>query len=398
MNLAMGRIMNSPRGFRSSIAPVIVLGLTGSVVTLVLPAILAETLPGSNLVSRLVAVEMFGATVATACLSPFLALTNRRHLAIVAAIAATILDMISTQTLLAAPLEFVRCAAGLAEGTVLALSVAYVASSEAPERNLALFVATNLSTATVILKLLPATVAIAGHRGPFSLFVALATLSTLASLVIPDRGKASVDRSVAMARSRSDARRRVSRWAVTVGLLAFVALAAGAGSVWPSLVRFASAIDLPVDAVTRILGDATFAGIAGALLAAWLGAICTRRTVVALGTLAMLGSVTGLGDARDTVGFACCAMVFMASWMFLVPSYMGALAAADSEGRAAAFSLATQYGGLALGAGLANFFVRSGQNRPILLVGGLLFAVAMVMVIYADRVAMSKRTSMCELA
>jgi predicted MFS family arabinose efflux permease len=75
---------------------------------------------------------------------------------------------------------------------------------------------------------------------------------------------------------------------------------------------------------------------------------------------------------------------------------MGILAAADPEGRAAAFSLATQYGGLALGASLANFLVRSDEAHAIILVGGLLFGVALVSVIYADRIVGSGQVPMRE--
>jgi predicted MFS family arabinose efflux permease len=370
------------------------MGLTGSIVTLVLPTVLAETLPGSNLVDRLVAMEMLGAAVATTCLPPFLGNINRRLLAIIACIATMSLDIVSLRSGSGIPLQWVRCAAGFTEGTVLAVSVACVASSKAPERNLALFVAINLSTATIILKLLRATVAVAGHHGPFSLLVALAVMSTLAAAAIPGRGRAPIDQPLAM--SPADTRSGASPWAVAIGLVAFVALAAGAGSVWPSMIKFASAIDIPVAAVTRILGDATLAGIAGALLAAWLGTRCTRQTIVTLGTVAMLGSVIALDNVSHR-GFTWGAMIFMASWMFLVPSYMGILAAADHAGRAAAFSLATQYGGLALGASLANLLLRSDGAHAILLASGLLFGAALVMVIYADRIVGSGRVPMSEL-
>jgi predicted MFS family arabinose efflux permease len=100
----------------------------------------------------------------------------------------------------------------------------------------------------------------------------------------------------------------------------------------------------------------------------------------------MLVSVIALDRVNHTPGFTCCAMVFMASWMFLVPSYMGILAAADPAGRAAAFSLATQYGGLALGAGLANLLVRNDETHAILLLAGLLFGAALTMVICADHI------------
>src|SRR6185437_9475573 len=117
------------RKLRTTVVPAIGLGLTGSTVTLVLPAILAEAVRNGRAASGIISAEMIGATLATALLSPFLVRTNRRVAAIVATCAALVADLLSTQLASTELLAPVRLAAGVAEGAVLALAVAYVAVS-----------------------------------------------------------------------------------------------------------------------------------------------------------------------------------------------------------------------------------------------------------------------------
>src|SRR5579883_2024496 len=122
--------MMSLRKLRATVIPAIALGLTGSTVTVVLPNILIEATHDGRAASGILSAEMLGATLATALLSPFLDRTNRRVAAMLAALVALVGDVLSTQLVSTEALGAVRLAAGVAEGAVLALAVAYVAISK----------------------------------------------------------------------------------------------------------------------------------------------------------------------------------------------------------------------------------------------------------------------------
>jgi predicted MFS family arabinose efflux permease len=373
------------RKLRATVAPAIALGLTGSTVTVVLPGILAEAVRSGRAASAILSAEMLGATLSTALLSPFLDRTNRRVAAILAVCIALLGDVLSTQLVSTELLAAVRLAAGVAEGAVLALAVAYVAVSKLPERNIGFFVASNLLTSTVIIRLLPSIAAILGGHGGFAALALLSTVSLVSAVALPpdrDRRKSSsLDHGKSGAIGRSG---DVSRLAIGAGLVGNIVLFTGAGSVWPSIGAFAALIKIPLGTVTHVLSDATLAGLAGALAASWVGAVCARRAPLTAGTLLMLMSFVMLGTARGTAGLAAAAMLFMMSWIFVVPFYVGILAAADPQGRAAAFSMATQYGGMALGASLAGILGAHDRALPVLTAGAALVIAALLMMWLAN--------------
>lgn len=370
----------------ATVIPAIVLGLTGSAVSVVLPGITAEAVPTGRVANGIISVEMLGATLATALLSPLLGRTNRRAAALVAALVALASDLLSIRVTTTETLVIARLLAGLAEGTALALGVAYVAVSEAAERNLGLFVAANLLTATLILRILPFVAAALGQRSAFLPLAVLAALSLVAATSLPSEG----DRTNPVAVVHGDAASAdmpsgISGLAIGAGLAGNIVLAAGGGTVWPAMAALGSMIHVPLATTAHILGDATMAGLAGALLAAWAASMCTRQVALTAGTLGILVSLIVLGSSDGEIGFTVAAMLFMASWIFVVPFYVAVLAAADPAGRAAAFSMATQYGGLALGASVAGLLSGRGRDFPILASGGALIVLALLLMSIANR-------------
>lgn len=370
------------RKVRASVIPIIALGLTGSTVTVVLPVILVGAVRNSRAAGEIVSTEMLGATLATAFLSPLLARANKRAIAIIATLIALGADILATHPHSMHALFAIRLGAGLAEGTVLALAVVYVAVTNTPERNVAFFVACNLLTATAILHLLPSIVSALGRYGAFWALALLAATSFAATFVLPRESNRRQRLAHQMLEASIESQSGVSVVAVAAGLLGTVVLFTGAGSVWPSMPALAALIGVPLTAVARMLGNATLAGIAGALAAAWLGTGARRRVMLLGGTLAMLASLVGLGSLHEVAAFAISAMLFMSSWIFLVPSYVGTLAAADPPGRAAAFSMATQYGGMALGASVAAMIGR--RPLPLLITGAILVIGGMLLMLLAD--------------
>jgi len=92
----------------------------------------------------------------------------------------------------------------------------------------------------------------------------------------------------------------------------------------------------------------------------------------------------GIAAASGFTGFAIAAVLFMASWVFLTPAYVGILAVADPQGRAAAFGMTTQYGGLALGPALAALVNSDGRYLGSIVAGFILATAAAACMIYAD--------------
>ena len=174
----------------ATVLPIILLGLTGSTVSLVLPGLLAAAGLEESGASRVISMEMMAAALSTVLVSPFLGRVNRRWLALAAVAIALGADLLATRPQWAAMLPTVRFAAGLAEGTVLAVAVAYVAGTPLPDRTMAFFVASNLSMATLILRALPTAVSVFGHPGAFWTLAVLAVASFIAGTTLSSQAGA----------------------------------------------------------------------------------------------------------------------------------------------------------------------------------------------------------------
>lgn len=382
---------------RASVAPTIAFGLLGACVSVVLPAVLAGPVQAGQITADeanlIISAEMFGAALATAAVSPFLARVNRTAVALFAAMIALCANI---TVVLQAPsypwLAGIRFVAGIAEGTVLALAVAFIAGTRRPDRNVGFFVASHLSASTVILRLSPAAAIALGSQGGFWMLAGLATISLAAVVALPTTSQPAG--AIPTTPAASGSGQSVCPAAIAAGFIGNVVFFTAAGSVWPLMVGLATGIGVPMADASGVLGNATLAGIAGALLAAWSGGIIGRRAALAVGTCVMLGSLLALANVSDLTSFAPAAIMFMASWIFLVPWYVGIVAMADPQGRAAAFSVATQYVGLALGPILAAMLHESGDYSSTLIAAGILAAIAALVMVYADRRSVAWRSSL----
>src|SRR6185437_7627885 len=86
---------------RASVVPTIAFGLTGSAVSVALPGILAGLVQsqriGSSGADLIVAIEMSGAALATAVVSPFVGRIDRKLVAMLAAFVAFLCDVLATR-------------------------------------------------------------------------------------------------------------------------------------------------------------------------------------------------------------------------------------------------------------------------------------------------------------
>ena len=140
-----------------------------------------------------------------------------------------------------------------------------------------------------------------------------------------------------------------------------------------------------------VLSVTTFMGLAGGVVAAWLGARIGRVLPIAIGLSLNVAAAVGLAICESVFAFSALNLLWGLAYNFLVPYLMGGLAALDDRGRWAVAGDSLWNGGTVPGPWIAGFLVERGGMLPLagwtLLTGGI----CLVLVAHALRRFESRR-------
>jgi DHA1 family inner membrane transport protein len=162
--------------------------------------------------------------------------------------------------------------------------------------------------------------------------------------------------------------------AVLAALFAFML---GQNAVWGFTARIGQSAGLSVEEVSWILGATAFAGLAGAAIAATLGASRGRTVPILLAIAGTVVSVFVLVASETSMAF----ILANATWTFLfafsMPYFIGMLAALDPSGRWAAMGTGVAGIGAAIGPAAVGRIVEAtgyGSLAILMLVTGVVAA------------------------
>jgi MFS transporter, DHA1 family, inner membrane transport protein len=298
--------------------------------------------------ASVVAVEMAGMLVAALLVSWSGARLPFRRIAAFGVVTFVVADLAAA---VLPPLELLRAlrfVAGLGEGAGIAAMAAMAASRAAPERYFAASVACNLAAGALLLQLLPGITAALGG----GVFVAMALVSVPALLLLPALPQ-TTGVSVGMASAGTPIQPLVVSWPVVFACLGTLLFFAAISAAWSMVAPAAARAGLAFDDAAQILATATLAGIATGLFASWIGPRVARHWALLLGTGALALALARLAAGPAAGSFLLVTLWLMVSYVFALPFYLGTVAALDRSGRVAAFSMALQFAGLAIGPALA---------------------------------------------
>jgi predicted MFS family arabinose efflux permease len=326
--------------------------------------------------------ELAGMTLALILASLVLSTIDRRRLAFGAVIAAVL-----GHVLLLVPGSYPQILAcqflaGLGEGVMAAVAVAAIAGTEGPDRLFALNVASNLIASSLFFVFLPHLTAGGGVRSVECALSICAVCFGLGLPWLPRRAPSSVrDRNV----SRTQIFKFEDWLPGLLGLCGTLAFLAGVGSVWPEIGQIGASRHLPLPLVSSALAAAGVAGVASALFATWLGVRRGRLFPLVLASLGLICAMLVLLVERAPELFFVDVICFMFWWIFAVPYFLGLLAALDPSGRLAAFSVAMQTCGLALGQALSAIIVGIATYSATIYPGMAFVVIALLVMLAAVR-------------
>lgn len=273
-----------------------------------------------------------------------------------------------------AGLAAARLVAGCGMGISIAGAAATVVALPSPERVFAAMVFFQALSGAALLLAAPELFESIGVRG---VFVTLATLAVVSCATIP---------FYAQPAPRHEARvpgtTLISLPTLMLLGSLFVYYVANNG-VWAHFERVGVDAGVPTHEISAALSIGQLCSLAGALAAAILSARISRRAAIGSGVVGIaIATAMLLGIKGPSLLLASVAL-FMGSICFVVPFYLGALAALDASGRFVVMGNLALMGGLFLGPALAAAVATRSSLQSMLVFSIALFAVALILALMA---------------
>jgi DHA1 family inner membrane transport protein len=282
-----------------------------------------------------------------------------------------------------------RTVTGIGAGLISAAGTAAAASSSQPERVFAIITVLHNIILAAEFKIIPYVQTETDPTGCYLMMAAAGVVSLpLCRWLIPPRKN--VDSNERFLLLLLSAPNRMLAVAVMAGMFAFEA---GQSGVFTFVDQIG--IQAGLDAGNRgtVLSVTGFMGLAGGVVAAWVGARIGRVLPIVLGLSLNVAAAVGLAVSESMFTFSAFNLLWGLAYNFLVPYLMGALAALDDRGRWAVAGDSLWNGGTVPGPWIAGLLVERAGMLPLagwaLVTGG----VCLVLITAALRRFESRRAS-----
>ena len=143
------------------------------------------------------------------------------------------------------------------------------------------------------------------------------------------------------------------------------------------------------------MSNATIVGLAAGLIAASVGLRFGRRVSLWFGSSGLLMTMLGLEWPVAPAYFPALVVAFVFFWMSSLPYYLGLLAASDSSGRLAAFSMVVQFIGQTIGPAVAARTMRSDTYSVAIGEALAYCAIGLVLALSAIKMGEAQRGRCC---
>jgi predicted MFS family arabinose efflux permease len=326
------------------------------------------------------AAELLGFSLASLVVLTFVHKVNRRVLALVGVAIVVVVDIIACTIKTFPPMLVLRFMAGAGSATAYAIFPTLAAASSRPERVFGIVNATSIAYAGVFVWLAPKLLQLWHLPG---IFLTMAALAVIVSPTIKWAPAYSGARAVQGAERVGGARPRMkfnTNIAMLLGVLFF--LYVGHGGIWAYQERIGVAAGLAKEQIGNLLGSSMLIwGVAGSLLATWLGLAIGRiwPQIISLGASILAALLLVLGASALTYGVACALIAF--SWFYGLPYQTGLLALFDPKGRANIGGVLTSTMGSALGPSLAAILLGYGGHAAIGAMAGVCYVICLILVL-----------------
>jgi len=326
---------------------------------------------------RLASIELLGMAVVSFSSYWWINRLNIRTTALRSLIVMSIANVICMFVIeywLFASLRFVS---GVAEATVLILSLSVFGSLSNKERAVAIMVSAQVLYQVIALK------GLSGFPPEQTYFAILAILAFFPVIIIPLVWNWLPEYSIKDGKKTNAISGRyglANAWVPLIGLFATMLYFTNIGAIWGFIQRIGLSEGLTAEYVGDVLALSLVISIGGALLAAWIGDRFKNITPIILATITQAIAILILMGDASSLTFAIAVILYNVGWNFILPYQLSAIANIDLAGRFVVIIVGFQAVGDAMGAWGAGLMGDKGGFSVVyplvlflLIVSGLLF-------------------------
>ena len=260
-----------------------------------------------------------------------------------------------------AALSIARTITGIGAGLISAAGTAAAASSDQPERVFAIITVLHNIILALEFKIIPYAQTETDPTGCYLMMAAVGAASIpLCRWLIPPRVSGAPNESFALL--LLSAPNRMLAVAVMAGMFIFEA---GQSGVFTFVDQIGIRAGLDAGNRGTVLSVTSFMGLAGGVVAAWLGARIGRVSPIVIGLSLNVAAAVGLAVSESIFAFSALKLLWGLAYNFLVPYLMGALAALDDRGRWAVAGDSLWNGGTVPGPWIAGLLVERSGMLPL---------------------------------
>jgi MFS family permease len=344
-----------------TVAAAVALSVIGSAAFLILPqlieAAVADLHFSDQQVGFLSSLLMLGSTVSAVAATFWVRRLSWRRAALTAAVGLLGTNLTSLVYHAAWPFMLLQCLSGFFGGSLYSLSLTVLSDSRHADRHFGFAVAAQVAFQVVGLLIGPALLRAAGMNAFLTAFLLLNVLAAALVPLLPVGGS----------------RGKTSGGAAPLWTAPTLLALAGCflfffnvGSYWTYIELIGTRAGLATQVIANGLAVGVAFGIAGALLASWLGDRRGRLLPIGVGAALTVGAVVPLLAHFGVVIFVGSAIVYNFVWNLSLAFQYSTVNAVDRSGRGVAAAPAFHAAGAAAGPAVAAFLIAPGNFRPVI--------------------------------
>ncbi len=378
----------------AAILGVIILGVTGSIVFLLLPMLIGAFTENLSLtaaqVGLLGSADMTGMFIAAVVATGWIRSYNWRVIAALACGLLIVCHILSGFVQLFILLFLIRVIAGFAGGSLMSIALTSLGDTRQPDRFFALFIAGQLTLGGLGLWLFPGFLAQFGLGGVFGALAVVVLGASLFIPFIPQQGR-KIEPAVT-----SSSKSRAANRAMLPGLMALLAcfiFNLGIMAVWAYLERMGNAAGLEASYIGSTLAVSLAGALVGALLAAAIANRFGRVIPLILTLVVQVVALLLLSGELSRNAFLVGVMLFAFAWNFPVPFQLAITVSMDVSGRLVVLFLSAVKLGYAAGPVIAAQLIMMGRGfTPVIVLAGAGFVTsALIFVLLSKQKLPDKR-------
>ena len=265
----------------------------------------------------------------------------------VALVALIVFDALSIGVDTSIVLLILRFLSGIFGGMIYASALAIFSGLENPIKAFGVYVLVYCASATVILIVLPFVIGYFGVIAGFLLLIFMSVVSLIGTFFIGDLEK------ITEKKDFISLKELIRNKKVLIGLLAYLMMQMGGGTVWAYCERIAKEADLDASFVGLTLGFSSLASLLGGVMVMRLGSIKGLKKPLIVGSILMMIGMIILWWAKFPAIYLISLSIIGGCWAFLIPFFQQTQTQFDPSGKVVSLGTIVNMGGRATGPAIA---------------------------------------------